>query len=176
MVDLYGERKVGSVQLKLVQPAMQQQHDAFSSADPTRRIFQHWLDMLGKSPRRCKLGPVRRQAINAALVLYDEDQVCMAIEGCAADAWCAGDNPARREFTDLEWILRSESSIERFSEAGDRLRAQAAKQELAAQQRAAAPSPEVVQDEAAQRVAAAAAKERLRKMAARMSGRADTDA
>lgn len=160
-----------SAQLRLVQPLQADDFDVSeTSADPIRRVFGHWLYMLGKSPRRCKLGPTRRQAIAAALVLYEEDQLLLAIEGCAADRWCAGDNPAGREFTDVEWILRSESSIERFSEAGERMRAaaQAAANRRAAAQAEPAPSPE---DQAAQRAAADAARERLRQMAMRASGR-----
>lgn len=145
--------------------------DGIESADPTRRVFAHWLAMLGKSPRRCKLGPTRRHAINAALVLYSEDDLLMAIEGCAADPWCAGDNAQRREYTDIEWILRNESSIERFAEAGERLRRRAAEQQAAQARRAAQPVPTAASAEQ-EKADAAAARARLKAMADRMSGRA----
>jgi hypothetical protein len=138
--------------------------------DPTRRIFEHWLFMLGKSPRRCKLGPTRRAAINSMLVLYEEEQLLLAIDGCAADPWCAGDNPQRRECSDIEWILRNESSVERFSEAGERLRIRADRQ---AEAMAVPPREDVVAQDP---TAKAAALQRLRGMAARISGRDIGDA
>lgn len=167
---------MASPQLRLVQQ-MHGAEDALEgleSADPTRRVFAHWLTMLGKSPRRCKLGPTRRQAINAALVLYSEDDLLMAIEGCAADPWCAGDNAQRREYTDIEWILRNESSIERFAEAGERLRQRAAEQLAAQMRRAAQPVPTAASVEQ-EKVQAADARARLKAIADRMSGRARND-
>ena len=81
--------------------------------------------MLGKSPHRCKLGPTRRAAINAALLLYDENDLLLAIDGCASDPWCAGANSMGRECTDLEWLLAKESRVEQFADRGEELRRQA---------------------------------------------------
>lgn len=109
-----------------------------SSNDPTRRVFDHWVAMNGRMPQRCKLGPTRRQVINAWLLVYDEDQVLAAIEGMAADP-LEGCNPGQRAaMRELEWLLQSESRIERWAELGYAMR-----DELAAQDaRGAAPVPD----------------------------------
>lgn len=94
---------------------------------PAERVFQHWVFMLHKNPRRCALGPTRRRAIDKALQLYDEDTLLLAIEGCAASPWHAGDNDRDREFNGIELILRDEAHIERFADDGEKLRIRAAR-------------------------------------------------
>ena len=134
--------------------------------DPTRRVFAHWLEMFGKSPNRCKLGPTRRRAINAALTLYEEDQLLMAIEGASADAWVCGDNEMGRPHDDIEWILRSESSIERYSEVGEEMR------ERVRRRMAEAPKAEVAVVEAIpDPVATAEGVALMRRLAQAMRGR-----
>jgi hypothetical protein len=155
---------MGSTQLKLVTQAPEQPAEIL---DPTRRVFAHWLTMFGKSPNRCKMGPTRRRAIDAALTLYDEDQVLMAIEGAAADPWVCGDNPMRRPHDDVEWLLRDESSIERYSEAGERLR-QRVRDKLNARE----PESGVVVEMRPDPVKAAEGVVLLQRLAARLSGRA----
>lgn len=100
---------------------------AAAQTTPSERVFQHWVFMLHKNPRRCALGPTRRRAIDRALQLYDEDTLLLAIEGCAASPWHAGENDRDREFNGIELILRDEAHIERFAEDGERLRDRAAK-------------------------------------------------
>lgn len=132
---------------------------------PVERVFDHWVFMLGKHPRRTALGPLRRRAIERMLALYDEDVLLLAIEGCAASAWHAGENDRGRAFDDLELILRDEPHVERFAEAGQRLR-----DRLRERERTAA----VVVPIAAEKddpAALAAARERLREAAARLAGR-----
>jgi hypothetical protein len=132
-------------------------------------VFDHWVFMLAKNPRRCAFGPTRRRAVDKALALYDLETLLLAIEGCAASPWHAGANDRDRAFDDLELILRDEAHIERFAADGERLRERAAaaleerarREAQAQQQHEATPSAE---DVAAQR-------ERLRKMAALMAGR-----
>ena len=43
----------------------------------TERVFDHWVYMLGKNPRRCALGPARRKVIDRALGLYDEETLLL---------------------------------------------------------------------------------------------------
>lgn len=131
--------------------------------DPTRQIFEHWLYLLGRSPRRCKLGPTRRQAIDAALAIgYDTDTVLLAIEGMAADPLLgARDERMRDAMREIEWLLAREARIERWAGLGEQLRA-----ELAApppQQ----PAADVI---AIDPVAEAQHRERLRQRAAAMRG------
>lgn len=127
------------------------------------RIFDHWVYMLGKNARRTALGPTRRRAIERALELYDEETLLLAIEGCAASAWHAGENDRRRPFDDLELILRDEAHVERFADWGQRLR-----DRLAARDEAAQKVAPIVEPDAA---AVAAQRERLREAAARIAGR-----
>lgn len=156
---------MGTAQLKLVQQATEQPEEV---TDPTRRIFGHWLTMFGKSPNRCKMGPTRRAAINAAMTLYDEDQVLMAIEGAASDPWVCGDNPMRRPQDDIEWILRNESSIERFSAVGEQLREHV---RVRLVQRATAAAAAPVEDAPPDPLKTAEGIAAMRRAAARRSGR-----
>ena len=136
---------------------------AQGSTDPVRRVFNHWLFMFARSPNRCKLDPVRKAAIGAALVLYDEDQLCAAIEGMAADPLddCHSDK-MRAAMREIEWLLARGSRIERWADMGDRLRLEALRREVA-------PEPEAVESIVDPAVAAAA-RERLRQMAATRRG------
>lgn len=132
---------------------------------PTARIFEHWVFMLGKHPRRTALGPTRRRSIERMLALYDEETLLLAIEGCAASAWHAGENDRGRAFDDLELILRDEAHVERFADLGQRLRDRLLERDAKARSAAvvpiAAPDPAAVAEQ----------RERLRQAAARISGR-----
>ncbi len=151
---------MGNPQLRLVQEAQQPQH----TTDPLRRVFGHWLFMLGRSPRRCKLGPTRRAAINAALAIgYDEDTLMLACEGMACVSFDGKPESMREAMLELEWFLAREARIERAVRYGEALRDAAARQAQPATVVEAAP---VVVDP----VAAAAARERLRAMAASLRG------
>ena len=145
-----------------------EQHSAAHAHEQTAvdRVFGHWVYMLHKSPRRTALGPKRRRAIEQMLALYEEETLLLAIEGCAASAWHAGENDRGRAFDDLELILRDEPHVERFAEMGQRLRERLLSQ--AAEARAAAQVATVAAGDAAE---LAAARERLREAAARLSGR-----
>lgn len=138
-----------------------------TAAGPTRsaaeRLFDHWVWMLGKNPRRVAFGPARRKVVAAALGLYDEAALRLAIEGCSASAWHAGDNDRGEPFNDIELILRDEKHIERFMRYGERLHELAAQQDDAPAEAAAPPE--------ADPAAAAAGRERLRALAAELAGR-----
>ena len=128
---------------------------------PVERVFDHWVFMLGK--RRAALGPTRRKAIEKMLALYDEDTLLLAVEGCAASAWHAGDNDRGRAFDDLELILRDEAHVERFAANGDALRERV--------RRRAEAADKVVPIAVPDADALAAARERVREAAARAAGR-----
>jgi hypothetical protein len=154
-----------AAQLRLVIPA--QAGAQAPSQDPTRRVFEHWLFMLGRSPARCKLGPVRRAAINVALTLYDEDVLLQAVEGIAADPLDDCSDKMRDAMRELEWLLAKESRVERWADLGERLRQRAARMQAA---EASAPEPSA-DAPAPDPAAVAAARERLRRLAAHTSGR-----
>ncbi len=133
------------------------------ATDPVWRLFERWMFMMGKNPRRCALGPARRKVIESMLALFDEDTLELAIDGCAASAWHAGQNDRGTEFNDLGLIFRDEAHVERFAAEGERVRARAA----AALVRAADEQPPVEEDPEAARKA----KDHIRAVARRMSGR-----
>lgn len=155
----------GNMQLRLVQTNAVQMTAYSASADPVARIFGEWLDWFGKSAARCRLGPARRQAIAAALQLYDEDMLTQAMVGAAADEWLA-----QQEGLGVEWILANESRVERFADRGQRIQARAA----AAQAMPATPAdgqtaPELTDEQRAQM---AACRQRMRAIVAQSRGRA----
>jgi hypothetical protein len=139
----------------------------------TERVFAHWVWMLGKNPRRTALGPTRRRTIDKALQLYDEETLLLAIEGCSASSWHAGQNDRQQEYTDLELILRDEAHVERFAADGERLRERAQRLAQQAQQQAAQVLPLHPEPDPAQ---VAAQREALRALAARIAGRASAGA
>jgi hypothetical protein len=110
-----------AAQLRLVQDDLP---TARLSTDPARRIFDRWLFMLGRSPRRCKLGPTRRAAINAALAMgYDEETLLLTVDGIASDPLEGKPDSMRAAMRELEWLLRSEARIEHWAGLGDALHA-----------------------------------------------------
>lgn len=135
---------------------------AAPAPDDVRRLFDHWVFMLGKNPKRVALGPERRKVIGRALQLYEVEVLEMAIEGCAASEWHAGENDRGTVYQDIELILRNESHIERFAALGEQLRIKAANDAARARAQASAPVPP--QDAAA----AAEQRQRLRDLAARL--------
>ena len=142
--------------------------DSAPERGPVERVFAHWVFMLGKNPRRCALGPTRRKAIAKALALYDEDTLCLAIDGCASSPWHRGENDREREFSDIELILRDEAHVERFAADGERLRARLEARLKREAMQAAESAPEVVEMDAE---AAAMQRQRLRQLADQLAGR-----
>lgn len=135
------------------------------------RVFEHWVDMLGKNPKRCALGPTRRKVIARALDLYDEDTVLLAIEGCATSPFHLGENDRGHEYTDLELILRDEAHVEKFAALGEaaRERAEQDHQRQIQAQRAAAMQAAGGVADVASAEQAQAARDRLRELQRRIA-------
>lgn len=146
-----------ATQLRLVT-----EEQAVPAPDAVRRLFDHWVFMLGKNPKRVALGPERRKVIGRALQLYEVEVLEMAIEGCAASEWHAGENDRGTTYQDIELILRNEAHIERFAALGEQLRIKVANEAARARAQASAPVPP--QDAAA----AAETRQRLFERAAQM--------
>ena len=145
-------------QLKLVGPTAQA-----PAREADRALFEHWAFMWDKNVARCAFGPTRRQAVRAALLLYEVDVLMLAIEGHAASAYHAGENRSGRAYDDITDALRDEATIERFAAAAEAMhrRARHAQEKAAQHQAEAEPDPE----------GAAAARERLREIARELRGR-----
>lgn len=159
-----------SVQLRLVQDAAKPSFGD-STADETRKVFDHWLFMFDRNPKRCKLGPQRRQAINAALALYGLETLELAIEGMASDPLDDVRNEGIREaMADLEWLLAKESRIERWATRGEKLRKSAARRRVEVVTLATAET--LTPEELAQQAQdAQAAREHLRQFAKQVKSR-----
>lgn len=135
---------------------------------PAEQVFDHWVWMTGKNPRRVAFGPDRRRAVDKALALYDIDVLLAAIEGCASHPHNNGDNARGEVYDDLELILRNEAQIERFARRGDKLRAAVVRARAREAAAAAQPGPHAPADDPADAVAMRAL---LRAMAVQLSGR-----
>lgn len=158
------EKTAGSLQWQA--PGFQAQ-----TADPVRRVFEHWVDLNGRQIRRCKLGPDRRGAIAGALAMgYDEDDLMLAIEGHACDPmeW-ARDDEARRAYRDLDWLMQREKRIEAAIERGEALRERLTELETQAAAASAAPAqpeaPTLTPEQVAEK------RRKLRELAASMARR-----
>lgn len=112
-------------QLKLVADKAPDQNPY--TQDDTRRVFEHWVFMFDRPVHRCKLGPTRRQVIDAAIAMgYDVDMLMQAIEGMAADPLADAPHDRMRDaMREIEWFLAREARIERWAEMGERIRARA---------------------------------------------------
>lgn len=159
-----------TAQLRLLQPVKAQANQPQISSDPARRVFEHWVAMMGKRPGLTKMGPTRSAVINSVLTLYDEDQLCAAIEGMAADPLtdCVGDK-MRDAMREVEWLLAREARIERWAERGYQLRDTMAQAEDQARRGPALPEADAAPDPAA--VAARTAQMRALAMRLRAQGR-----
>lgn len=109
--------------LRLVSTPQNSPPDALESAlaheSPRMRLFSRWMAMFDKNPSRCGLGPQRSRLIDAWLLTYTEETLALAIDGAASDGWVRQQGG---QVTSIEWLLRSEASIERFAEQGEALR------------------------------------------------------
>ena len=134
-----------------------------TTSDPTRAVFERWVFMFGLNPRRTKLDALRRQAINAALALYDNDldTILQAVDGMASAP--LGDKPESMQaaMREIDWFLGNAKRIEACLRHADLLRLL---DEKALQRQT--PEPEVTRDPAA----VAAGQERLRALAAQRRG------
>ena len=153
-------------QLKLVQDKAP---DANITTDPTRVVFDRWVFMFGLHQRRTKLDALRRQVINAALALYDQDleTILLAVDGMAAAPLADKPDSMREAMREIDWFLGNAKRIEQCLRWNDRLRLQLEREQAAADApqddgpSRPEPTPEQV----------AAQREALRQMAARMAGR-----
>lgn len=149
------------------------QDGAGEALRPDRRseaqsVFAHWVWMMGKRASRVAFGPKRRRAVYVALTLYEADQLLAAIEGCASSPFHRGENDRDTAYDDIDFILRDERNIERFSERGYKLR-EAARRALEREAGAAQDqTPEAAPVDPAE---LAAQRERVRQMAAQLAGR-----
>lgn len=112
------------------------------------RVWEHWKFMLrdGRVVAR-QLSAQRRGVVERACGWFGVEVLELAVEGCAASAFCQGKNRTGVVFDDIAWIFETEQRIERLAEEGRKARAEfEARAAGAADARGVvheAPSPEV---------------------------------
>ena len=99
-----------------------------SSLTDERKVFLHWCNAMGK--QRAKFDKKRFAAVNRMRKAgFGVEDLCLAVDGCAADAWHMGRNKQGKAYNDLSLICRDAEHVERFmtyagkAHAGDAERA-----------------------------------------------------
>ena len=88
---------------------------------------------------------VRAKVIRARLADgYSLEDLCLAVDGCAASAWHQGENDRRTVYDSLALILRDADHTERFMAAGEQAHKMIEQREVrrAEEQKQAAPPTE----------------------------------
>ena len=79
-----------------------------------RSLFEYWTRIMGKS-ERAKLTPGRRTKIKDRLKEgYTEEEIRLAIDGCAKSPYHMGDNDRNTAYDSIELICRNGENVERF--------------------------------------------------------------
>ena len=89
--------------------------------DVVRRLFQFWLGVMGKDPKRTILSPTRQRKIEGRLkdgYADPEGMIKEAILGCAGSDFhmARGRYHGQKRYNDIELICRSPEKLEAFAE------------------------------------------------------------
>lgn len=86
-----------------------------SQSEACKEVFSHWLLVMGKSEKACRLNPKRKAKIVARLNDgYSVGDIKSAIDGCARSRYHMGDNPNGTVYNSIELILRDGDKLEYF--------------------------------------------------------------
>lgn len=86
-------------------------------ADSVREIFEHWVEVMGKDPKRAKLNPTRRRMVEARLKEgYDIKTLMIAIDGLAKTPWNMGKNPRQKRYDDFKYFCGDGTRVEDMGE------------------------------------------------------------
>lgn len=89
--------------------------EALIARDPVRIVVDHWQRVMRKP--KAALDSKRRRAVEGRLQDgYSVEDLCLAIDGCAADPWHQGSNDRGRKFNDIELICRDAKHVDDFLE------------------------------------------------------------
>lgn len=151
--------------LKLVtttRPHDDHDHDD-GAVDVELRVFEAWRELLRHGvPTARTLSPQRRALLSSSSSSFDVEVMLLAVEGCAASAWCQGRNRTGQRFDSLEWIFGGgEARVERLAELGLKARRMLAEQQRMQQ------APAVPPEDPARKQAAL---ERLRVLRQQLAG------
>lgn len=124
------------------------------AVDVALHVFDVWRELLRHGvPAARALSRERRALLESSSSAFDVEVMVLAVEGCAASAFCQGSNRTGATFDSLEWIFGGgDARVERLAGLGLKAR------KMIAQQQQAEQRPQPPADPARQ----AAARERLR--------------
>jgi hypothetical protein len=82
-------------------------------------VFNHWKTIMGH--QRARMDLKRAQVIRDRLRDgYVVEDLCLAIDGCAASAFHMGENDRRQVYDSITLILRDADHVDKFLEAGEK--------------------------------------------------------
>jgi hypothetical protein len=90
--------------------------DRHLESTDVRRVFEHWVKVMGKRSN-AKLTPERRRCIQARLKSeYTVDFLCRSVDGCAQSDFhmARGQHSGGTKHNDLTLIFRNDTTTERF--------------------------------------------------------------
>jgi hypothetical protein len=87
-------------------------------SDLTTKVFEHWRTAMGHE--RARMDISRQKVIRARLADgYTVEDLCLAVDGCAASAFHMGENEKGIRYDSLTLILRDADHVDKFIRAGE---------------------------------------------------------
>lgn len=81
-------------------------------------VFNHWRIIMGH--QRARMDLARAKVIRARMQDgYSVEDLCIAIDGCAASAFHMGENDRGQIFDSITLILRDADHVDKFIRAGE---------------------------------------------------------
>lgn len=84
----------------------------------TEALFEHWKAVMGHT--RARMDLARKKIIQARIGDgYTQEDLMMAIDGCAASAFHMGENDRGQRYDSLTLIFRDADHVDKFIRAGE---------------------------------------------------------
>lgn len=88
--------------------------DEPTPSDPDQVVFEHWRKRMGKTGRTA-FDKDRRRAVKAMREAgYTVEDLCLAVDGCAATPFNQGQNDRGEKYDDLALVCRDAEHVDRF--------------------------------------------------------------
>lgn len=82
------------------------------------QVFEHWKTIMGHD--RARMDVSRAKVIRARMKDgYTVEDLCLAIDGCAASAFHMGENDRGQVYDSITLILRDADHVDKFIRAGE---------------------------------------------------------
>lgn len=88
--------------------------------EEVRAVFEHWVKVMGKDPKRAKLNPKRRRLAEARLKEgYDVKMLMLAIDGLSKTDWNMGRHKNnQKRYDDFQYFCKDGERVETMAERG----------------------------------------------------------